>query len=228
MKIFAFICTRDQDLSETTKKLVSYLSSCNIETKLLAGSKSIFSGYARALAHANPEDDDIIILCHDDIEILSNKTSFGEALSSKLSDPKIGFVGVAGTKKLTQDAIWWDHNIWRQGKHSGFVLHGNSLKTSQDNFYGPYGKVVVLDGLFLAAKAKLLKEIGLEKPEYLKGDWDFYDLHYTYTAYLKGYNNYTVPIFLLHNSFGELAGRDAWHDSRERFTKEHNLPTEIK
>jgi hypothetical protein len=228
MKMFAFICTRSKDLSPTTKKLASYLSSCNIETKLLVGSKSIFSGYARALAHAKPEDNDVIILCHDDIEILSAHKNFGEALSKGLSDPKAGFLGVAGTTKLSENATWWDHDNWREGKHRGFVLHGDSLKNSQNTYYGQCGKVLVLDGVFLAARAKVLKEIGLEKPDYLEGDWDFYDIHYTYSAYLKGYHNYTVPIFILHNSLGELVGRDSWHKNKKNFINQHSLPKEIK
>lgn len=228
MKIYAFICTRDKNLSETTKKLVSYLSSCNIDTKLLVGAKSIFSGYQKALEQTKPKDDDIIILCHDDIEILSSKEYFAKALSYRLGDPKTGFVGVAGTTLLSEDAIWWNHTIWSQGKHRGLVFHGESIETSKATYYGDNDRVVVLDGLFLAAKAKILREVGLQKPSYLEGDWDFYDIHYTFTANDKGYHNYTIPIFILHNSFGELAGRESWHKNRTNFINTHRLPKEIK
>jgi len=228
MKVYAFICTRDKNLSKTTEKLLSYLSSCNVDTKILVGSKSIFSGYQKAFEHVKPEDNDIIILCHDDIEILSSRDTFAKALSHRLVDSKTGFVGVAGTTLLSKDATWWNHQLWSQGKHRGFVFHGDNLESSQSTYYGQNDKVIVLDGLFLAATAKVIRDIGLEKPEYLKGDWDFYDIHYTFTANQKGYNNYTVPIFILHNSFGNLAGRESWHDNRERFINKHSLPKEIK
>lgn len=227
MKIYAFICTRSKDLSDTTKKLVSYLSSCNIDTKLLVDSESIFSGYKRAFENTNPEDEDIIILCHDDIEILSTKENFGKAIN-KLADPKVGFVGPAGTTCLSKDAVWWNHDNWRQGKHRGLVFHGESLDKSESTYYGQSDRVVVLDGLFLAAKAKVLKDIKLDKPDYLEGEWDFYDIHYTYTAHTKGYENYVVPLLILHNSFGELVGRESWHNNRERFIKRQKLPMEIK
>ena len=228
MKIYAFICTRDKNLNETTKKLVSYLSSCNVATKVIVGEKSIFSGYKRAFERAKPEDNDIIILCHDDIEILSSKEHFAASLSHRLGDNRTGFVGVAGTTHLSNDAIWWNHHLWSQGKHRGLVYHGKTLEDAKSTYYGQNDKVLVLDGLFLAAKARVLKDIGLEKPEYLEGDWDFYDIHYTFTANLKGYNNYVVPIFILHNSHGELAGRDSWHKNRVNFINKHSLPKEIK
>ena len=228
MKIYAFVCTRDKNLSETTERLLSYLSSCNVDTKLLVGAKSIFSGYAKALKLANPDDEDIVILCHDDIEILSSKEYFAKALAYKLVDDKTGFVGVAGTTHLSQDAVWWNHQLWSQGKHRGLVFHGNSIENAQSTYYGQNERVVVLDGLFLASKAKVLRDVGLEKPEYLEEAWDFYDIHYTYTANEKGYNNYTIPIFIMHNSFGDLAGRDSWHKNRLNFINKHNLPKEIK
>ena len=88
-------------------------------------------------------------------------------------------------------------------------------------------KVVVLDGLFLAASARTLREVGLEKPSYLKGDWDFYDIHYTFTAFDRGLTNVTVPIHIAHHSRGELVGRDGWNDNRLAFIGNTNLPRGI-
>ena len=85
-----------------------------------------------------------------------------------------------------------------------------------------------MDGLFLAAKAKTLKEIGLDKPEYFEGDWDFYDIHYTMKAHQTGLINKVVPIIVLHNSFGNLAGRESWHKNREAFIKNTDLPVKCK
>ena len=81
-----------------------------------------------------------------------------------------------------------------------------------------------MDGLFLAARGEVLREVGLDKPEYFEGGWDFYDIHYTITAHEKKYHNRVLPINILHNSKGELVGRDSWHKNRQAFIDRTNLP----
>ena len=214
-KIYAFICTRSKDLTPITKKYLSYLVLCGIEVKLLVNQKSIFSGYEKAFNKINPDPDDIIILSHDDLDIKMQYTAFKSTLIKGVRSTT-GFVGVAGTTYLGEDVVWWDHAKWQQGLHRGSVHHveDNKLDT-HTTFYGAHGPVVVLDGLFLATKAKVLKEIGLAKPEYLKGDWDFYDIHYTLSAHTLGYQNITAPLKIVHYSRGELAGRDSWHENKQ-------------
>jgi len=114
--------------------------------------------------------------------------------------------------------------MWQQQKHKGFVYHGEDILKADSTYFGPPGRVVCLDGLFLAAKGKTLRDIGLQKPSYFEGDWDFYDIHYTVAAHLKRYHNKVVPITLLHNSYGELAGRDSWHKNRLAFISNTDLP----
>ncbi|MAG27807.1 hypothetical protein CMI47_19940 [Candidatus Pacearchaeota archaeon] len=218
MRTYALICTRTKQLSKTTQTLTSYLSRCGVEVKLIVNSKSIFSGYSRAFKQINPDPSDIFILCHDDIEILSQEGYFLPLLFRELSVPKTGFIGPAGTTELNSRAVWWDQDQWAKGKHSGMVFHGEELTSNVNpTFYGAYRNVAILDGLFLAAKARVLMDVGLDKPDYLEGEWDFYDIHYTATARKKGYSNRAVPVLILHNSSGELAGRDSWHKNRELF-----------
>ena len=87
---------------------------------------------------------------------------------------------------------------------------------------------MVLDGLFLAAKAKVIKEVGLDKPEYFDGDWDFYDIHYTTTAFNKGYTNRVLGMNILHDSRGELVGRDSWEKNRIAFIQNNELPIRLQ
>jgi hypothetical protein len=224
MNIYAFICTRSKAFSETTKKLSSYLSRAGVKTKFLVGQKSIFSGYANAFQKFNVADDDIVIMCHDDIEILTDPEVFIRIIVQSLLKEKTGFIGVAGTTHLSEDAVWWNHSLWQQGKHRGHVYHGSDIISSDSTYYGKPDRVVCMDGLFLAARGATLKDIGLEKPEYFEGGWDFYDLHYTVTAHNKKYHNKVVPISILHNSHGELVGRDSWHKNRQAFINKENLP----
>ena len=227
MKIYSVICTRSKNLTPTTQKLVSKLSSLPSKVMIMTNQKSIFSGYKKAFDRVNPNDTDIFILCHDDIEINENPKDIVNAISI-VNAEGYGFAGLAGTKLLGKDAVWWNHERWGQGHHSGQVQH---LDKKEGSFYtteyGPVSRVVVLDGLFLSASAKTLKEVKLEKPPYLKGDWDFYDLHYTFTAFEKGLKNVTVPLKIAHHSSGELVGRHGWNENRMAFINNHHLPARI-
>jgi len=224
--IYAFICTRSKNFSNTTNKLSSYLSRAGVKTKFLVGQKSIFSGYSNAFKKFNVQDNDIVIMCHDDIEILTDPEVFKNIIVNACLKVDTGFIGVAGTTHLTENAVWWNQDIWRQGKHRGHVYHGSDILTADSTYYGRPNmeRVVCMDGLFLAASGRVLRDVGLDKPEYFEGDWDFYDIHYTVTAHKKKYKNHVVPISLLHNSKGELAGRDSWHKNREAFIKNTQLP----
>jgi len=212
--ITAIICTRADNGTHTRNNLLEFFNSCHIKTQLMINQTSIFNAYTQAIQVSPKENNDFFIFCHDDIEILCSKDSFLDVLNNYLSNPKIGFIGPAGTTHLDRECVWWNQQLWQQGKHKGLVFHGESLLKAQPTYYGPYGKVIVLDGLFLACNGKIINSIKTEKPKEFPGEWDFYDLYYTTQAYLNGYNNYAVPIPILHNSRGELAGRDSWHANR--------------
>lgn len=221
MTKYAFICTRSEVVGATTTNLVRYLSRANVEIKLLINQNSIFEGYAKAFQKVDPRPDDIIIMCHDDIEIANDVEAFNTILEQVLDDNNIGFIGPAGTTRLEEDAVWWDHSRWQKGFHRGFVYHGSDLYLAQPTLYGQYGPVVALDGLFLAARASTLRKLELTKPSYLSGNWDFYDIHYTISSYLAGYTNLAVPIIVLHNSKGEIVGKESWIKNREAFIAKH-------
>ena len=213
-KVYAFICTRTKNFSDVTKNCLAYLASCGVEVKIMVNQDSIFGGYKKAFDRVNPDPNDIIILCHDDIEFKTPFTSFKSILSKSLG-PKTGFVGVGGTTYLDGDLVWWEQERWKQGLHAGCVWHSKDTGEVYETPYGPNRRVVVLDGVFLAARAKILEKVGLEKPDYLKGGWDFYDIHYTLTAHKMGFENKTIPIAIVHHSPGELVGRDSWHINKD-------------
>tara|TARA_R110002051_G_scaffold249846_1_gene309235 strand:+ start:16 stop:696 length:681 start_codon:yes stop_codon:yes gene_type:complete len=223
MKIFSITCTRDKNLSSVTQEMVDTLSSFGVDVKILVNQSSIFEAYKKGLALCKASDKDIIILCHDDIELLDNKEEFIANLSV-CSQQYTGIVGPAGTSYLGENAVWWDHPKWEQGYHRGSVQHRKEDGTIYPTEYGRCGQVVALDGLFLAARKEVWKKVGLNKPKYFEGNWDFYDIHYTTTSHLLGYKNCAVPIKIIHHSGGELVGRDSWHKNREAFIHNTKLP----
>jgi len=225
MKIYAFIPTRSSILSKTAQRLVSYLSSVDIEVKLLINEKSIFEAYESNFKALNAEDDDIIIFCHDDIDIIMSPEEFKEELVRAANVKNAGFIGVAGAAKLSKQCVWWQP----ENKLRGFCFHGPSRAEMYPTYYGRLSaRVLVLDGVFLAVKAKVLKAISMRKPAQFKGEWDFYDLELTLRAYEAGYDNWVAPILLRHESEGVLVGRDSWHQNRLVFSNSHMFPMEIK
>lgn len=232
MTYHAFICSRSAELTPTKKNLLRYLDNAGVKTKLIVGAESIFSGYEKAFRAAQPESEDIIILCHDDLEILTPWDQAKEKIEEYLNKKETGFLGVAGTTELATDAVWWNKDCWEGGLLRGKVRHGLTLEDSYETAFGPsgspYGEVVVMDGLFLVTKASTLRAIELKKPYYFTGGWDFYDIYYTSKAFRKKYKNYVIELDILHNSKGELSGRKSWHENKEAFIKRNDLPLKIK
>ena len=225
MKIYAFIPTRSSTLKPIAQTLVSYLSSLGITVKLLINEKSIFEAYEKAFKELNADDDDIIIFCHDDIEIIMDPMDFVKQLTKYVHHKNTGFVGVAGAAKLSKQCVWWQP----ENKLRGFSFHGESREEMYPTYFGNLrARVLVLDGLFLAARAKVLKTIDMSKPKQFKGEWDFYDLEYTLRSYEAGFDNWVAPLILRHESPGELVGRDSWHQNRQVFANIHMFPMEIK
>jgi hypothetical protein len=226
MKIYSITCTRERKLGSVAKGMIHTLSSYGVQVKFLSDQTSIFDAYKKGITFCDAAPDDIIILCHDDLQFIGDKAGFIAALSPCIKK-ETGIVGPAGTTFLGKEAVWWDHERWQAGYHRGQVQHRNEVNgrtAIHSTNYGPYGQVVALDGLFLAARKEVWDTIGLEKPNYFEGNWDFYDIHYTTTAHLLGYKNYAVPLHVIHQSAGILVGRDSWHTNRKAFIENTELP----
>ena len=218
MKKVAFIPTREHQ----EYPICSYLKEAGFEVHLLVNQESIFKAYTQALHDYSISAEDIVILCHDDIQVLTDKSVFTSILDTKLADDTVGFIGVAGTQFLNRSAVWWE-GVGAANPSSptnallGCVFHGTTVEDMQATYYGQFSEAVVMDGLFLAAKGKTLFKIGTSKPPYLTGNWDFYDVLYTFKAFRAGLKNMVVPIQILHKSFGMRMQEDSWTANRDAF-----------
>lgn len=190
-------------------------SSFGVTSEVLEDENSIFEAYEKGfnVIKKKAKQEDIVILCHDDIEIMSNEDKFKEYL--KLAqDPNVGFVGVAGIETLHPTCVWWNTDYLKAGLGRGRVWHHDEKDAI---VYGPYGEAVVMDGLFLATTVNKLDLINLKKPKSFKGNWDFYDLLYCHRMNKLGKINVVAPIEIRHHSSGELQGRDGWTENRIAF-----------
>jgi hypothetical protein len=222
LKIYSLICSRDNQFSQTSLELFDYYKRCGIEVKSLIGFKSIFSAYNKGVNNLNLKPDDIVIFCHDDIEIKMPESEFLAILKSATKVD--GFIGVAGTKNFESTGVWWN---WNTPQYmSGKVIHGTKDKL-HETYFGPTGRVVVLDGVFIACSARTLDGLHMGKPEGFQGDWDYYDIFYTFQAHLSGLFNRTVPIIIRHESPGQM--RESWHYNRTIFIDmfKENLPAAV-
>jgi len=218
--IYFSVCSRKDKQPKSLDNLVSYCNSNEFtRINVVYDATSIYQGHKDNIDFFKKmplEDGDIIVLCHDDIEILSTPQDLKKYLNVA-KKPGVGFVGLTGGCHLPADGAWW--NTRKTGESRGFVFQGNNKETMTPNYFGKSGQVVVMDGCFLAATYGTIKKVGLDEPDYLKTGWDFYDIHLTYKAYLDGYSNYVVPIIAMHESPGHM--REGWYNARKRFLSHH-------
>lgn len=229
--IYLSICSRTKSRPYSLERLLTWASNGTglVQAFLTMDASSIYDGHKENLKtiedYYGLEDDDIVVMCHDDVEIFGSHKQFEENLRLCLKKD-VGIVGVAGTTHLRTDAVWWTTR--QEGQARGFVFQGKSSMTMMPNFFGRPGQVIALDGCFMACRYEVIKSLDLlKKPEYLESDWDFYDIHMTTKAHLAGFSNYVVPIIIKHESNGEM--RDGWHVARNNFIRRHRsmLPLKI-
>ena len=215
-KIILSVCSRTDKRGSCLAELQNMSIPGVMQTRISWNAKSWYEGH-KLNALQLEEDDDIIVLAHDDLEIMSHHGILHKYLEI-CKKPSTGFIGLAGCTHLGYDGIWW--NARSIGASRGFVFQGKDSATMTPNYFGQHGQVVALDGCFLACSYRTLKKVGLDQPEYLKSGWDFYDVDLTLRAHLMGLNNYTVPIICRHESDGQM--RKEWYDARQAFLKHHN------
>jgi len=214
---FALVPTRRNPTSEdkTAYRLRDYFGKAGYETHWLIGESSIFEAIRKKCKGLNLKPEDIVIICHDDIEIFMEPNAFNNLISDSL-DSNTGFLGVAGTPSFGNGAkpcTWWNEKPY--GELKGIVWHGGDLMSSYPTYFGKYGRVVVADGVFLCTTGKVLNSIQLKQPKDFSGAWDFYDIFYTFQAYIKGLHNKVIPIPIRHESEGRP--RPEWDFNRQSF-----------
>jgi len=235
--IYLSICTREENKdSDTLQKLTNYSKTIHsmylaeeIHHSVAYNASSIYEGHKSNIkkfikGSESLNDEDIIVFVHDDVEILSSPESFCRLLDVTRR-PKVGFVGVAGATNFTSNGAWWTAR--QTGEARGFVFQGKDDETMDPNYFGRPGQVTVLDGCFFAATYKVVKDVGLDQPDYLSSGWDYYDIHMTFLAHYKGYNNYTIPILIRHESSGQM--RKGWYNAKDEFMRKWNrdIPCKI-
>jgi hypothetical protein len=218
MRKLAFIPTRE----EKERPIKVFLEKCGWEVHYLIGKKSIFDAYSNAVKEFKVMAKDKVIFCHDDIEILTSPEIFNHVVEKNL-DERTGFLGVAGAKRMNATGCWW-HGLGSKFPApdnflQGCIWHGKDIVDAIPTYYGGYGKVEVVDGLFMLTTGATLNNIHLKKHPEFKSEWDYYDMYYSIQADRKGRTNKVIPIMILHHSIGEGSMSDEWDASRQTLIK---------
>jgi hypothetical protein len=188
--------------------------------KVNNGQKSLSQVYNEIIEES---ENDIIVLCHDDLEFDTKR--WGEkVLKSFEKNPEYGILGLAGTKFLHESAQWWKVPQTMYG----IVNHKHEGKkwTSQysTNINDKIEETIIVDGLFIAINKKNIKH---KFDETIKG-FHFYDLGFCLPNYLDGVKiGVTFNNRVTHLSIGQT--NQQWEDNRILFSEKYknNLPIDI-
>jgi GT2 family glycosyltransferase len=180
--------------------------------------------YNRAIKDA--EEDDVLLFVHDDIFIHDFN------LSHRIEEALAAFdvVGLAGNVNPNANHVGWA--MWRDEQKnlkleesallSGIVGHF----TAQGEVICEYGptprQCLLMDGCFLAASARALREKGIWFDE--RFQFHFYDLDFCRTCVQKGLRLGTWPIAVTHGSGGAY-GSPPWEAALKIYQEKWPIPT---
>ena len=160
--------------------------------------ESLHSTYNSAIDFSIKENVQNLVLVHDDVSL----ENYSDDKLDRLFET-FDVVGCAGTTQVTlkPPALW--HIMGggiESGNLHGAVAHGDENRKVMTSF-GSYPKrVVLLDGVFLAIKRKVFKEIRFD--ESCPSKWHFYDLDYSMQCHKAGFKVGVGDILVTHQSPG--------------------------
>jgi len=159
-------------------------------------------------ALARAPDSDVLVFTHDDVRIDDWH------LPQRVRDALVRYpvVGVAGNRRRVAGQPSWafiDAKFtWDARENlSGAVAHING-GAELVSYYGPTpSSVTLLDGVFLAAKARVLRQAGITFDPLFR--FHFYDLDFCRSCERAGLELGTWPIAITHASGGQF-GSPEW------------------
>jgi hypothetical protein len=215
MKISFIICTNDETYY---RECCLYLEQLQIpagfETEVIpvSGAASMTAGYETAMKQC---DDKYKIYLHQDVLIL-NRNFLTDTLEILTHNPKIGMLGMVGTKQLPDNGCMWSSPM-RTG-----ALRSCTLQTTDDFFDIPiaagrrFSPVQAVDGLLMMTQYDVAWRTDLFT------GWDFYDVSQSLEFAKKDYRiavPYQKSPWVLHDcGFMNLSH---YHEARKVFLEEY-------
>jgi len=223
MNVYLGFCSPDESEQANKKRLGKYSiynSECfkNITAinPLLSNTDSIAKQYNK-LIQTYSSHDCILVLAHDDV-LITDKNWINKL---KIALDKYDVAGLAGGKDpaIAKPCLW--HLMCPTTKHSGTVGHHMDNNTFKTHF-GPTGRVLLLDGLFLAFNPKKIYEAGVKFDETCPAKFHFYDIDFSLTCNKAKLKLSTINIDVIHASPGLRSYTKEWLDGQEWFLNKFN------
>jgi predicted O-linked N-acetylglucosamine transferase (SPINDLY family) len=214
-KVSAIICSiRPEYFAHIKSRLTHAFAAHDFEVIGIHDAKSICEAYNRGAAKAKG---DVLIFCHDDIELVHD--DFAVRLLTHLQRHDV--IGVAGTSRLVNGD--WGHGGLPH--NHGQIIHRPPDEAARDKdkmrgyIYLAAGlqqpvmtNVQALDGVFIATHRHVWAALKFDEETF--NGFHLYDIDFTYRAYLAGYTM-AIPLdlLLIHFSTGRY----------DRVWMKHNL-----
>ena len=208
--ISIIMCSVDEaKFAEAAASLGARLTPESFELVRIPDAKSLAEGYNRGIDRAKG---DLLIFCHDDIEI------FADNLHGKLQHTlqTADIVGVAGTDRLvagTWTAAGAPHLFGQVAHH----VPGAEFPYMVDIYNAPsreIANICAMDGLFLAGRRAAVEQIRFDAETF--DGFHLYDLDFTFRAHLAGLKlAIRCDLAIVHRSAGDYG--DSWEEYHKRF-----------
>jgi len=192
--ISIIICSRESDISEGLKNNLRETIGLDYELILVDKTEhrqSIFKAYNVGIDRAKF---DTLCFIHDDI--LFHTPQWGSVVLEQLSNHSVGFIGVAGGSVAPRVPAQWNFDThfinllqYKKKRRYSILREGASFNNRS------FQPVVTLDGVFLACRKDLLKNIRFDELSFT--GFHCYDLDITLQAHCEGFENRVINNLLL-------------------------------
>lgn len=188
------------------------LKNIQVIEKINNGEKNLSQVYNEILDESLNE---VVVLCHDDIEFDTNK--WGDKLLKSFEYSDFTILGMAGTKFLNNNCQWWNP----RPAMKGIVNHkqGDKKWTSQystPNSFDTIDETIIVDGVFMA----IYKSDIVHRFDETIDGFHFYDLGFCLPNYLDGVKVGVIyNVRLTHLSIGVT--NEQWEINRQKFSERY-------
>jgi len=178
--------------------------------------KSLSEGYNRGIARSRG---DIVIFCHDDIEILT--PAFYQLLCKYLETYDV--VGCAGTDRLIESAWFGAGDPFIHGAVAYPAIDAWPCDRYHVQIWGDLKllevpEIQALDGFFFAVKRAVLDHVKFDEVNF--DGFHVYDTDFTFAAYLSGFRLAVCKdILIAHQSYGNFNAE--YQTYRARFAEKY-------
>ena len=163
--ISIIVCSRSADISSELKESISSTIGVDFEIIVIDNSLNTYSIFEAYNLGARQAVSPYLCFIHEDVSFSNSSFGWGGALENKLSNKKVGVIGVAGADIVTRIPAPW--SSYRFAKRMN-LIQGKSIDNGDLIFekrFLPVGvadsffSVVLLDGVFLAMRKDIFNEI---------------------------------------------------------------------